>query len=174
MITPIYGFSYFIDILVPWRWKFTSPLHKVLGAGFSPTKTLLIAFRTGYKRVSLFINLRVIQATGEVSDPYLGIRDGRGSVVPIYTIGKGPKYLTNSLIGKVRSYSTSSEKISLATVQEQSDIPKGLRILAKHWETCYKSPERIFYNLRGLLKQDSIWFAAYLKLKTNFFFLKYL
>ncbi len=52
-------------------------------------------------------------------------------------------------------------------LKEQPEIPKGLQILAKHWQTCYKNPNRIFYDLRGILKQDSIWFAAYVKLKSN-------
>jgi hypothetical protein len=82
-------------------------LHRYLGSlkvkiyfkGSSLTETLLIAFRTGYKRVSLFINSRVAYATGEVSQLPSGDlnRDGRGSVVPILQIGKGPKYFTRSI-----------------------------------------------------------------------------
>jgi len=52
-------------------------------------------------------------------------------------------------------------------IEEQPEIPKGLRILAKHWHVCYSTPNRIFNDLRGILKQESIWFAAYLKLKNN-------
>jgi hypothetical protein len=148
-------------------------LHRYLGSlkvkiyfkGYSITETLLIAFRTGYKRVSLFIKTRVAHATGEVSNPKTD-RDGRGFVVPILKIGKGPKYFTRS-ISQVRSYTTRSERKNLAPVEEQPEIPKGLRLLAKHWDVCHKTPNRIFYDLRGLLKQESIWFAAYLSLKNN-------
>jgi len=169
-------------------------LHRYLGhlkvkiyfKGISMTETLLNAFRTGYKRVSLFINSRIAYATGEVSSypmarsPYPVVnllwprgpkgkgpsmkRDGRGSVVPILYIGKGPKYFMKNFI---RSYVTRGGTNSLDSVQNQPDIPKGLQILAKHWHTCFKNPDRIFYDLRGILKQESIWFAAFLKLKSN-------
>ena len=143
---------------------------KIYFKGFSKTETLLIAFRTGYKRVSLFIKTRVTYATGEVSVSYFDRKgDGRGSVVPIVQVGKGPKHLvgTGFIPNQTRSYVTRSGMKSLAPVQEQPEIPKGLQILAKHWQTCYQSPDRVFYDLRGILKQDSIWFAAYLKLKNN-------
>lgn len=52
-------------------------------------------------------------------------------------------------------------------VEEHPVIPKGLQILAKHWKICYSTPNRVFYDLRGILKQDSIWFASYLKLKNK-------
>jgi group II intron reverse transcriptase/maturase len=136
---------------------------KIYFKGNSLVKTLLIAFRTGYKRVSLFIHLRAAYATGEVSPLLKG--DGRGFVVPIYKIGKEPKYFTKPLSGQVRSYVTRSGLNNLAPVQEQP--PKGLRILAKHWQICLQNPTRVFYDLRGLLKQESIWYAAYLKLKSN-------
>jgi hypothetical protein len=143
---------------------------KIYFKGFSITKTLLIAFRTGYKRVSSIIKSRVTHATGEVSfstKPKKG--DGRGSVVPILQIGKGPKHL-NRVVYKshpIRSYVTKSGTKSPAPVEEQPVIPKGLQILAKHWQVCYSTPDRIFNDLRGILKQESIWFAAYLKLKNN-------
>lgn len=151
---------------------------KIYSQGHSYAKTLLIAFGTGYKRVSLIINLRVAYATGEVSNlGYNGIdnkpllntdRDGRGSVVPVFLTGKGPKHLTRLPWSQVRSYTTRSRTKNLAPVQEQPvEIPKGLRLLAKHWLVSYQSPERVFHDLRGLLKQESIWFAAYLKLKGN-------
>jgi len=116
---------------------------KIYLQGYSYAKTLLNAFGTRYKRVSLFIKLRVVYATGEVSVqghkgislyPILtGDRDGRGSVVPMFLIGKGPKYFTNPHKGQVRSYVTRSRTKNLAPVQEQPvEIPKGLRILAKH------------------------------------------
>jgi group II intron reverse transcriptase/maturase len=172
--------------------------------GNSKTGTLLIAFRTGYKRVSLNTKLRVTCATGEVSNPCnwslssvkhsnsltlllnkskakeqgllprdrlktKGNGDGRGSVVPPHHVGKGPKHLvwTPNKANQIRSYATRSGTTNLAPVKEQLEYPKGLRILAKHWLTCYHTPDRIFYDLRGILKQESIWFAAYLRLKTN-------
>ena len=138
--------------------------------GYSKTKTSLIAFRTNYKKVSLIINSRAAYATGEVCQ---FMTDGRGSVVPY---GKGPKYFVNDFclckskgtnVNFTRSHVTRRGMKSLAPVQEQSEIPKGLEILAKHWMVCYTSPHKIFYDLKGILKQESIWFAAYLKLKTN-------
>jgi group II intron reverse transcriptase/maturase len=133
--------------------------------GHPITETLLNTFRTDYKRVSLFINSRVTYATGEVSSLIRG--DGRGFVVPISQIGKGPKHFTCPNLGQVRSYVTRSGMNSLGPVQEQPEIPTGLIILAKHWLTCYKTPERVFHDLRGILKQESIWFAAYLRLTNN-------
>lgn len=97
----------------------------------------------------------------------MSMRDGRGFVVPILTIGKGPKHFTRPITGQVRSYVTRCGRKNLAPVQEQPVIPKGLQILAKHWEICYQTPERVFHDLRGILKQESIWFAAYLKIKGN-------
>jgi len=140
---------------------------KIYFKGNSITKTLLNAFRTGYKRVSFFINSRVAYATGEVSLPApKGQKgDGRGFVVPTLQVGKGPKYLVR--LTPSRSYSTSSGTKSLAPVQEQPVIPKGLQILAKHWQVCYSTPDRVFHDLRGIIKQESIWFTAYLKLKNN-------
>jgi len=150
-------------------------LHRYLGPlmvkiyikGYSMTETLLIAFRTCYKRVSLFINIksRAVYATGEVSYSSNLIRDGRGSVVPNLRIGKGPKHFMK--IPFLRSHVTRSGMSSLAPVHEQRETPKGLKILAKHWQICYQNPNRIFYDLRGILKQVSLWFAAYLKLKSN-------
>jgi len=138
--------------------------------GYSYAKTLLIVFGTDYKRVSLFINSRVTYATGEVSKAIskglnnnlelIGFRDGRGSVVPVVLTGKGPKYPTSLLFlnkGQVRSYVTRSGTHNLAPVQEQPvEIPKGLQILAKHWFTSYQFPERVFHDLRGLIKQETL------------------
>lgn len=56
---------------------------------------------------------------------------------------------------------------SIKKIEEQAIIQKGLPILAKHWQVCYSTPNRVFYDLRGILKQESIWFAAYFKLKFN-------
>jgi group II intron reverse transcriptase/maturase len=148
----------------------SSLMVKIYIKGYSKTKTLLFAFRTGYKRVSLFIKSRVAYATGEVSfSTQTQKGDGRGFVVPKLQIGKGPKHFVGFLSksNPIRSYVTSSGTKSLAPVEEQPGKPKGLRILAKHWHVCYSTPNRIFNDLRGILKQESIWFAAYLKLKNN-------
>lgn len=133
----------------------------------SKTGTLLIALGTGYKRVSLIIKSRVLYAIGEVLSTLNNRKDGRGSVVP-FKYGKGSKYLYNPK-GQYRSYSTRSKENKLVSVQRQPDprIAKDYETLAKHWFNCYKNPERIFYDLKGLLKMDSIWFAAYLKLLKN-------
>lgn len=153
-------------------------LHRYLGSlrvkiylkGFSKTKTLLIAFRTGYKRVSLFIKSRVTYATGEVFFFIPSKKgDDRGSVLPILQIGKGPKHFVGWYpnTNLTRSYVTRSRTKSPAPVKKQPVLPKGLQILAKHWQVCYSTPNRVFYDLRGILKQESIWFAAYLKLKNS-------
>ena len=125
---------------------------KIYTKGYSMTKTLLNIFRTCYKRVCLFIKSRAVYATSEVSTRLK--RDGRGFVVPILLIGKGPKYFTK--IPFMRSHVTRSRMSSLVLVLVQNETPKGLQILAKHWQTCYKNPNRIFYDLRGIIKQDSI------------------
>lgn len=149
-------------------------LHRFLGSlkvkiyfqGFSITETLLNAFRTDYKRVSLYLKPRVAYATGEVS---CTCGDGRGSVVPILHFGKGSKHFVRMVttFQPTRSYVTRSGTNSPAPVKEQPVIPKGLRVLAKHWQICNSNPNKVFYDLRGILKQESIWFAAYLKLKSN-------
>jgi retron-type reverse transcriptase len=84
-------------------------------------------------------------------------------------IGKGPKHFVRMIFKfqSARSYSTKSRIKSLASVKKQSIIEKGLQILAKHWLVCYSNPNKIFYDLKGILKLDSIWFTAYLKLKNN-------
>jgi hypothetical protein len=130
--------------------------------GYSNTKALLIVFGTDNKRVSLTINLRVINAIGEVFlnlDPNKPKRseDGRGSVVPVFITGKGAKYLYKPF--GVRSYTTRSEKNKLVPVSEQpiiNALSKDYEILAKHWYVCYHNPNRQFADLRGLLKLDSI------------------
>jgi group II intron reverse transcriptase/maturase len=156
-------------------------LHRYLGSlkvkiyfkGFSITKTLLNSFRTGYKRVSLFFKSRVAYATGEVSWKEACVfkkkkGDGRGSVVPILYFGKGSKHFVRMVttFQPTRSYVTRSETNSPAPVEEQPVIPKGLRVLAKHWQICNSNRFKKYYDLRGILKQESIWFAAYLKLKS--------
>lgn len=134
----------------------------------SKTGTLLIALGTGNKRVSLTINSRVLYAIGEVlSHLTHDGEDGRGSVV-LLSNRKGSNSLY-SPIGQYRSYSTRSKANKLVSVRRQPDprITKDYETLAKHWFNCYQDTNRVFADLRGLLKLDSIWFAAYLKLKKN-------
>lgn len=100
--------------------RYLGPLVvKIYTKGYSMTETLLNAFRTCYKRVSLFIKSRAVYATGEVSTRLK--RDGRGFVVPILLIGKGPKYFTKTPF--VRSHVTRSRMSSLAPVRLVSPIP---------------------------------------------------
>jgi hypothetical protein len=67
-----------------------------------------------------------------------------------------------------RLHSTKSKIPTPGCVYNQKEnIPKGLRILAAHWKICFNKPKKIFYDLKGLLKQESVWFAAYLRIKSN-------
>jgi group II intron reverse transcriptase/maturase len=91
--------------------------------------------------------------------------DGRGSVVPS-SLGKGPKYLTRKQNG-VRSYTTRGGNQEQGSVQSQQEIPKSLRILAEHWKVCYNNQGKIFPTLRGIIKQNGLWYAAYIKLRRN-------
>lgn len=139
---------------------------KIYLLGYPYAKTILNTFRTYYKRVSLFNNLRVIHATGEVS--YLRDNeccisfsntngDGRGFVVLMHLIRKEPKHFTSHKIGQVRSYATRSGRNILAPVEGQEvELPKGIQVLAKHRLISSQSPERIFSDLRGILKQKSL------------------
>lgn len=158
--------------------------------------TLLNSLRTDNKRNSLPINLRVDNVTGEeYNDQYhknififhndshnynnSGYQNvsqidkypilGRGFVVhnPL-RLWKEPKYLNCINYNQFRSYSTRSRTKKLVSVQKQPEvIPKGFEILAKHWFVNNKNPTKIFNDLKGLLKLDSIWFAAYLKITKN-------
>jgi hypothetical protein len=124
--------SYHASLWFQLSHRYLSSLRvKIYLKGYSKTKTLLIAFRTGYKRVSLFINSRVAYATGEVSfstKTHKG--DGRGFVVPILQIGKGPKHFVGFVSNPIRSYVTRSGTKSLAPVMLFSTLPA---------ESCLKS-----------------------------------
>ena len=145
-------------------------------------KALLNAFRKNYKKVSLYIKLRVVDTTGEVSECYnrrrycekfITGRDGRGFVLPVYLARKEPKYLINPVKGQIRLYITSCITNSLEPIQDQQvflppPILKGLEIIAKHSLICYESSEkRVFPNLRGIIKQESLWYLGYLSLISN-------
>ena len=156
----------------------------------STERTLRIALRTSHEKLSH--RIYVIHATGEVS-VYLNTREVRGSIVPnngkqwpcipknrdrqLHRINKQTYLLlgTKGLITRsgrdlntwhidVRSYTTKGGKRKLAPVVE---LHKDFRILAKHWWVCHKNRGKTFKSLRGLLKLNSLWFAAYLKLKKN-------
>jgi hypothetical protein len=130
----------------------------------SNTEALLIAFRTGDKRFSYFIKLSVIRAIGEVlfknyivENSVNLLKDGRGFVVPNIIFGKGPKYQGNVFKTFARSYSTKSVKNKLVSVEKQPiEISKGYEIIAKHWFTCFNNPNRIFSDLKGILKLESV------------------
>lgn len=140
--------------------------------GYSYVETFINTYRTNYKKVSFFINSRVIYTTGEVftlrdneccNSFLITNEDGRGSVVPIHLIGKGPihligkgpKHFTSPKIGQVRSYVTRSGTNNMAPVQgQQLEIPEELQVIAKHLFIIYQDIERIFYDLRGILKQN--------------------
>ena len=71
------------------------------------------------------------------------------------------------------AYSTSNKKSSsVSRVNEKQ--PKltqqetvGLDRLMRHWVNCYKNPNKIYFELQGLLKETSIWIIAYQKLSKN-------
>ena len=137
-------------------------------SGISYSETLRNALRTGYQRLSQTTNskvkhilLRVKYAIGEVLGGGIS-KDDRGSVV--LQKRKGPKYLDCRNRLQERSYSTRSKKGKLANVVEPS---KDFLTLAKHWWVCHNNRVKIFNDLGGLLKLESIWFAAYKKLKKN-------
>lgn len=142
------------------------------GRSIKETNTLLTALRTYNGRISisnkvLEIIQRVIQVTGEV---FKCSKDGRGFVVVNrrllnnLKLAKGAKYLS---CNQLRSYSTRNKKSESVIVQLQEEHSKELEILVKHWKNCRDNPNRIFYDLKGYLKLDAIWFAAYLKIKAN-------
>jgi hypothetical protein len=136
-----------------------SRLMDTSNTALSWKEALRNALRTDYQRLSNSTWAKY--ATGEVSKGEF-LRDGRGSVVPMY-IGKGPKHFIWHQGTQVRSYATRSGTKKLTPVVESKDF----QILAKHWWICYHNREKVFKDLRGILKLESIWFAAYNKLKKN-------
>lgn len=165
-----------------------SPLVKIYNRGCSVklVNTLLTALRTDNKRksiynmIDLFLSL-VKYATGEVLVKK-NSQDGRGFIVvnknssyltqgrgnihqENYELTKKAKYLNNNTL--FRSYSTRSKSTESVVVQLQEEHSKEFVLLAKHWMNCKNNPQRIFYDLKGYLKLDAIWFAAYLKIKQN-------
>ena len=89
--------------------------------------------------------------------------DDRGFVVPS-RLGKEPKHFVQF---GTRSYTTKSSNQQPDSVQSQTEIPKGLKLLAKHWRVCHQDDKKKFPTLRGIVKQEELWFAAYIKLRRN-------
>ena len=139
----------------------------ISATALSISETLRIVLRTYYKKLSNII-INVKYATGEVSShKFKCDRDGRGSVLSIFHIEKGPKHLTKlccqaRFTQQVRSYATRGRKRKLVPVVE---LNKDFQILAKHWRVANRDRTKVFKDLRGLLKLENIWFAAYLKIK---------
>lgn len=90
------------------------------------------------------------------TSPYLGEVD-RGSVV---LERKRSKQRLNI---QKRLYSTRSKAKKLSQVSEKP-LSKDFLTLAKHWYICYQNQNRIFWNLKGLLKLNELWYAAYYKI----------
>lgn len=122
---------------------------------------------SSYNKILSTLISCVVYVTGEVSINREKINgDGRGSVVVNNTLFmKGAKHLYNLKL--YRSYSTKSDRAKSVIVQLQGEYPKDFELLAKHWINCKNNPNRIFNDLKGYLKLDSFWFAAYLKIKAN-------
>ena len=124
---------------------------------------------------------------------YRIIKDGRGFIVVnkwVNTINiqivrnvcikqgnsllmKKAKYLNkktskNPMTLLFRSYSTNdntnSKSESGRTLEENT---KDFESIIKHWRNCLKTPNKVFSDLKGFLKRDSIWFAAFTKVMGN-------
>lgn len=94
---------------------------------------------------------------------YLYVKVG---ITPIFEakLGKGPKY--QPWIPQARSYTTKGGEKKRTNVVESQQC-NDFRTLAKHWWICYNNRNKVFTDLRGLLKLESLWFVAYIKLKKN-------
>lgn len=157
----------------------TCTLAKTYSSDISKGGTLLIALRTEIERPTTHVTallhksskgLGNIYATGEILPEG---KDDRGSVVLLTQIRrKGPKYRGfDSQTAKTNSrlYSTRSRNLRSVPIMERPEnkFSPDLETLAKHWHNCHSNTERVFDSLRGLYKLDSMWFSAYLKLKSN-------
>lgn len=133
----------------------------------SKSKALHKALWTGYERLSIFILMYTARyATGEVSNFIIERWDGRGFVVP-YNVERDLNTWQDTHFnrnGQVRSYVTRRRRKKSVPVVE---LNKDFNILAKHWRVIHKTPNKIFEELRGLLKLDNLWFASYLKIRRN-------
>ena len=53
---------------------------------------------------------------------------------------------------------------SVGTQEENFNHFERIR---KHWKNCLGKPNKIFSDLKGFLKMNSIWFAAFIKIMKN-------
>jgi len=122
--------------------RYLGPLKvKIYFKGNSKTKTLLNAIRTSYKRVSLIIKPRVAYATGEVSSQSWSW-DGRGSVVPILKLERDLNTLRGwafIFMSTLQGHTLLEAKLVVRPMYlSNRKLLKDYKILAKHWQTCYK------------------------------------
>lgn len=80
---------------------------------------------------------------------------------------KKAKYLNSCFKRGFRSYNMKSSEDKSVAVQLQDVKSKDLNSLVKHWKNCLDNPNKIFHDLKGYLKSDALWYAAYLKIKRN-------
>lgn len=68
-----------------------------------------------------------------------------------------------------RAYSTSSKKKSSlhSLVNENQSEDLGLEKIARLWITNYKKPNKIYENLKGILKIKELWYASYIKIRSR-------
>ena len=67
-----------------------------------------------------------------------------------------------------RSYNTKdniTKKSEPGQVLEEKS--KDFESVIKHWRNCLQQPSKIFSDLKGFLKRDSIWYAAFIKVMKN-------
>lgn len=170
---------------------------KTCGKAQSYTRTLPIAFGTDNKRYTCnsllggdlvertkdYNSIATSNVTGEVP-PKRG--DGRGFVVvekrrvQIDTknsngvcMVKNKDYSAKGARSRTigfcngRSYLTKSGKDKSVTVQLPEERSKDFERLAAHWKVSLDNPKRIFYDLKGFLKSNAVWFAAFNKIRSN-------
>jgi group II intron reverse transcriptase/maturase len=94
-----------------------------------------------------------------VKSPIFG--DGRGFVVGLSP--KGPMYLMMSHdIRRFHSTDNQSNKLDEVVIPREK-----VERLAKLWEASYLEPSKIYYDLKGYLKDINIWIIAYQKLAAS-------
>lgn len=89
--------------------------------------------------------------------------DGRGFVLGLSP--KGPMYLmADSSRYARRFYSTDSQP----NKPDEVVVPREkVKRLAKLWKASYNEPNKIYYDLKGYLKDINIWIIAYQKLAAS-------
>jgi len=73
----------------------------------------------------------------------------------------------NKLSGNTKSYLKEYSKTESEVVQPLEEKSKDLALLVIHWKNCLENSKRIFKDLKGYLKMNAIWFAAFRKIKKN-------